>query len=378
MAGELTLYLRAPDLTREGQIDDYTDLEAVPRRNDVGSWTLRLDWRTRHAAALRRPGYGIELVRDGATIFSGPAIETERVCDEGQNVLTVTGRDDNLWLARRRAHPQPGTAAPPYATAEHDVRNGQASSVLRGYVNANLGPGALSVRRLPGLALEAVDPLVGASVFGRARWQPLLALLQELAAAGGVEFRVRKAGTGLLFAVWAPQDKSATIRFSEGLGTLAGFRHGRKAPEHNYAFVGGTGEGTARTIREGQDPASIAAWGRAETFRDRRDTGVAAELDQDSAEALEEGAEQVGIAITPIDTDRQQYLTHYDLGDRVTYVADGEVGRDVIRELRIKLTPDEQRILPTIGSTTAVRRPGTRLLQQFRKTATRITNLERR
>lgn len=378
--GEWTLYLRAPDLTRVGIIDDFQQVDAVPRHNDVGTWAVDIDSRVRHATALARPGYGIDLVRGGVSVMSGDMRFRQRIRDGHRSRLLVSGYDDNGWLNRRVAHPQPSAAAPPYSVDAYDVRTGLASTVLRQYVDVNGGPSALAVRRITGLTLAA-DPLIGSTVTGRARWQSLLVLLQELAlAGGGLGFHLRRSATSRVFTVYQPVDRTATVRFSTGLGNLAGYEYQAEAPSANYLFVGGGGEGTARTVREGQDPESIVDFGRIEIFRDRRDTTDSGELDQEITKTLDESAGRTGISITPIETTRLRYLTDYTLGDKVTALLDDEPIKEVIREVRIKLTPaGPQQMLPEISSPGS---PGIaevmRIFRRLRAFDSRLTNLERR
>jgi hypothetical protein len=375
--GEWTVYLRAPDRTRAGQIEDFQQCDAVPRFNDVGTWALDLDSRAPLAVTLTEPGYGIEIVREGTVVMSGDMRFRKRTRDGSRSRILVSGYDDTVWLHRRLAHPQPATVAPPYSVNEHDVRTGTCSTVLRAYVDVNAGPSALAVRRVAGLTLAA-DPLVGASVTGRGRWQHLLTLLQELAlAGGGLGFRITRSGTDRVFTVYQPADLTSTVKFSIELGNLAGYEYESEAPSANYIVVGGGGEGTARTIREGQDPSSVVDWGRIEAFRDRRDTTATAELDQEITKQLEESAGRTGISITPVETEALRYLTDYTLGDKVTAVLDGEPVREVIREVRIKLTPDgPQQTLPDISS--AGRPEVLRIFRLLRATDRRLTNLERR
>lgn len=377
MTSEFTVYLRAPDLTREAQIEDFQSLECVDRYCAVGAWTLTIDRRTGPAAKLVTPGYGIEVVTaDGGYVLAGPMTTCRRVRDAQRNTLTVSGPDDNVWLARRLAHPQPATAVPPYSSTAYDVRTGVASTVLRAYVNANAAGGALTARQVPGLTLD-VDPLLGGSVTGKGRWQKSLLLLQELALAGGVGFRVRQSGTQLLFTVYQPVDRSTTVVFSEELGNLLGFEYDSAAPSSNYLFCGGQGEEELRTIREGQDSATIADWGRIEEFHDRRDTNDTAVLDQEITTTLDENAGSAGLSLTPVDTPTQKARTHYNTGDRVTAVIDGEEIQDLIRELRTVLTPDgAQRTVPVIGAT--ARTGVLRIFDRLRATGSRLANLERR
>ncbi|SDN74001.1 siphovirus ReqiPepy6 Gp37-like family protein [Allokutzneria albata] len=372
------IYVRNRALQRVGQLDDYQKASLVSRFNAVGTWSITLNRRNPLAAALTTPGFGIEVVRtsDMQTVLSGPLTDRHHERSVNTNTVTVSGVDDNVWLARRVAHPQPGTAVPPYNLVEHEVRTNTCSAVLDQYVDVNLGPGALAVRRVPGLTVPATA-VVGSTVTGRARWQVLLELLQELAiAGGGVGFRVRQAGPFLEFRVYQPVDRTASIIFSEALGNLSAYDYKSSAPEGNYLFIGGSGEGTARVIREGQDSASVATWDRIERFVDRRDTAVAAELDQEITKQLAESGESTSLKSTPVDTTGMTYGRHYDLGDKVTAVLDDPVV-ELIREVQIELTPEgPQRIQPVIGT------PGAhdvfRLFRAFRRIDTRLTNVERR
>jgi hypothetical protein len=376
-----TVYLRDPNRERQAQIDDYSSLEAIPRFNAVGAWSITMDMRHSYARQMiAAPQWGIELVHDATqtTVITGRAVKATRKRSTTENTVTVYGVDDMTWLTRRVAHPQPATGAPPYSTQAYDVRTGTCSTILRQYVDVNAGPGALAQRAVPGLSLDT-DPVIGTSVTGRARWQdPLLTLLQELAlAGGGLGFRVRKSGANLLFQVYQPVDRSASVIFSEELGNLSEFSYELVEADVNYVYVGGGGEGTARTIREGQRPDGMVEWGRIERFLDRRDTTVTTELDQAISERLQEGRESVIMSVTPIDTDGQTYLTHYDLGDKVTVLYDDFSLADIVREVKIQLTPEKSTVSPTVGT------PGARAQEigsigRMRKLETRVNSLERR
>lgn len=373
-----TLYLRNPLLQREGQIDDFEKLEAIPRFNDVGTWVIDIDGRARLASLLATAGYGIELVRDDTTVvMSGPTRNRIFTRNGDALQLTVSGVDDMTWLKRRQAHPQPASPTPPYGTNEHDVRTGTASTVLRAYVNANAGVGALAPRRVPGLGVDA-DPVLGSSITGRARWQVLLTLLQELAIAGGnLGFRVRKSGTTLLFQVYQPVDRTGSVVLSNEMGNVYGYKAESEASEVNYLYLGGGGEGTSRTIKEGFDSDEVSTWGRIEAFQDRRDTTDDAELSQEITKTLAEGAGKAGLTINPVDIDDMTFLDDYDLGDRVTYVIDGVASTEVVREARITLTPEgPQQTVP--GLSTPGRSDVLHLLSRLRLAEKRILDLERR
>jgi hypothetical protein len=371
------VYARDATLTAVAQIADYQRLAAVLRFNDVDSWVLDMDAQAPGASSLMRDGAGIVAVLGSTVVLSGPVTGRERVFDDKQNRLKVTGAGDAVWLTRHEAHPQPATPAPPYNVQGYDVRTGVASTILRQYVDVNVGPSALATRAVPGLTLAA-DPVLGTSVTGRARWQPLLELLQLLAIAGGsLGFRLQQSGAGISFSVYAPTDRTASVIFSTDLRNLAAFAWSEQAPEANYVYVGGGGEDTARTIYEGLDSASIARWGRVETFRDRRDTTVAAELAQAATDELSQAAGPVSLEMTPIDLSQMSYLTHYTLGDKVTVVMDGVAVQQLIREVSIALTPDDGAVVvPTIG--TPGRQEILGLFDRLRDAESRLTQLERR
>lgn len=368
-----TLYLRDSSLQRVAEIDDFADFEAVCRFNATGTWTLALDRRQRNASDLTEPGWGVVLYRDSMVVVSGPATQFKHSVGNRQQ-LVVSGVDDNVWFSRRVVSPVPSASSPPYSTQEYDVRTNTASTALRQYADVNLGPSAVSARRLAALAL-GTDPLAGSTVIGRGRWQELLTLEQELATAGGVGFRIRQAGTVLEFQAYATTDRTGTVKFGMNLGNLAGYDYELTAPTANYIYVLGGGEGTARVVRERADWSSIATWGRIEKTIDRRDTTDTTELDQTGDEALVEHGQRTNLSITPIDSPQLLFGNDYDLGDRVSVALDSGEIQDLIQQVTIKLDPDGQRETPGVGTDHA---DVLGIFRTFRAMARRLNDLERR
>jgi hypothetical protein len=387
--GDWTVNVRRPDLTLEGELDDYTDLEMIPRFNATGVWSLKVHADAALASALAQPRWGIQVIHNptGSTVLSGTTRLIDKVRTPDSHEWEIHGFDDNVWLERREVKPQPATSSPPYSTDEYDVRTGVGSTILRQYVDVNAGVSATSERRVVGLGL-GVDPLVGDSVTGRGRWQILMDLLQELAAkAGGIGFRVVQVGSTLEFQTFQPIDRTATVIFSLETQTLGGYRYSIEVPSVNYVYVGGGGEGTARTIRERANTTEIALWDRIERFVDRRDTSDTAELDAEGDKQLAEGATAKSLAWTAIDRPGQTYLSHYSNGDRCTAVIDGESISDVVQETRIKLVGGEAtKIAPFIGTpgAPAVSSPGDetspvlRIFRRVQEAERRLRDLERR
>jgi hypothetical protein len=318
------------DINRQriGELDDYQLLEMSLKFNDVSTWRLTIDRRNRLAADILADGAGIIVYRDGVVQLSGFWTDQDHSRDLQKNTVTVSGVDDTAWLNRRLAYPDPNDITPPYSVAQ-DVRTGLASTVIREFVDENGGLATAVARRIPGLfAGVGVDPLIGPTVTGTGKWQKLLPLCQELAAASEAQgvpigFRIVQSGTDLLFDLHAPTDKTGDVVFSLERGNLAAFSYKRTAPTMTYAIVGGDGEGTARTFSDKANGPLQAQWGRIEDdLVDSRNGNSAAELSQAADQALAEGAGTTALSVTPIDLDTQRYGVEYMLGDKVTVLLD--------------------------------------------------------
>jgi len=349
MARSLTLTLVAADgLIRLGEIDTYQLATVVARHNDVSTFEVELpadDPAAGYLVAANRPRI---VFRDdrGTTFRSGPVtrFEESSSTDEGA-ILRVYGVDDLVYLRRRLAHPQPGSAAPPYSTTAYDTATGPASQVIAGFVNRNAGPLATPLRQVPGLTVPT-PAAFGPTVTMSARWQNLLEFLQPAAKSAGIGIRIRD----LAFEVFQP---SGNAVFSIDLGTLAGWNSVREVPDVDYVFVAGGGQGTARVVQEYQDAAAIADWGRIESFQDRRDTSTPAELDQTGAETLAEGARPIVVDLTALDTDAQLFLRDWNVGDLASVRIGDETVTDVITAATVTLDQNSPAIVePMIGQTT--------------------------
>ncbi len=370
----MTIETRDRALRRTGLVEDFRKLETPLRFNRTSTWALELDANSDAVPLLTRDA-GIVVERDGRTLLSGPVTGIERTSQAGRRTVVVSGVDDTSWLEARLALPTP---SPPY-TVDYDDRTAAAETVLRHFVDRNLGPGAAAARRLPYLTLPA-DLGRGSSVRGRGRFHTLLELLQPLALSGGdLGFRIAQVGAALEFQVYVPADRTATAVFSEEFGNLAGYAYKWTRPSANYVYVGGQGEGTARTIVEGPDQPSIDAYGRVELLKDRRDVDTVATLEQARGETLTEGQAATALSISPIDTDAVTFGRDYNLGDRVTVVVEGEPIRDVVREVVLTLTPDRgEEFTPVVGTPGAPSPSTLALFTNQERLSRRVSQQERR
>lgn len=340
-------------LARLGVVEDYQQATIVPRFNTPGAWTLDLHVDSQAAAFFDfDAGIVVSLDgTDGTEFFSGPVVGRERTRDEsGDDRLRITGVDDSVWLARRLCFPE--APALTTATDAYDVRTGIASTVMAAYVDNNAGPSADAGRRVSGLVL-GTDHGYGSTVTGRGRFQTLQDLLNTLALAGGdLGYQIVQMGANLVFAVYQPTDRSASVRFDDALGNLRAFTYSQAAPSNggNFVVVGSAGDDTARVFVTGGDPASISAYGRIEAFVDQSNTTDTTELEQARDTALAQTAAPVSSNITPEDTEAIAFGDSYGLGDKVALIVDGVEFANVVREVNIQLSADGALVLPSVGT----------------------------
>lgn len=330
--------------TRQCIVDPYETAEIVARANDVSTWSLELPADTEAGQLfITDPFARLEVAVDGVAWRSGPVSRLERTVDLDGDWLTVNGVDDTVWLARRNAHPQPGTAAPPYSTTAYDVHTGNVAAVLAELVRVNAGPSAVTARQVPGLIVPVPAP-AGPAVTVSARWQNLLTLCQDTARPAAIVFDV----VDLTFHAYAAVNRG--VVFSAGLETLAAWTVVAEAATANKVVVAGGGVGTARIIREASSAVSISQWGLVETFEDRRDTTDLTELDKAGAEAVADGVTPTTVVFTPLDTPGQTFGADWALGDVVTVIAGGLTVIDQIREIHVTLDEAGATVIPSVGA----------------------------
>lgn len=370
----MTITVQVRDRTRRllGEVTDVRLFTAALRFARVSAWTLELD-DSSLGADLLTEGDGIYVTRDDAVLLSGPIRVRQRKLENGRRTLTVGGVDDTAYLETRLALPVPG--GPPYTTAQYDTITAAAQTAMIYYINRNLGAGAVLNRRLPGLTF-ATDLGLGTSVRGNARFHNLLEVVQGLALDGGdLGFRLTQVGTDIEFQVYDPADLTATAVFSEELGNLAGFDYSVAEPTASYVYVGGQGEGTARTIVEG---GTAVAQDRVEVFADRRDTNDNTTLELARDSRLVEGQSLTALSLSTIDTDAVAFGVDYNLGDRVRVIVDGTQIDDVLREVTLMWSAaDDERLTPVVGTPGATNPLIPALFADQRQIARRVAQLER-
>lgn len=363
----------------------WTDLDIVGRFNEPGSGTFKTAARP-EVIDQAAPGNRVVVIRDGQEFISGPiekpgpyqwSVNEGGVAGDGD--LSITFAEDDALMAGRVTYPDPTAASTAQTVVPHYTATGvNAEVVMRALVNLNAGPGALTARRIPGLALGTLAG-VGSNVTISTRFEPLGDCLRRVAlAGGGLGYRTRQVNGQILFEVYAPADKTKQVRFSRSLGNLRSLSYEPEGPTATTVIVGGPGELVARTIRERTNATDEAAWWRVETFTDQTQTSVTAELDAAGDQVLAENGEQVRLSTVTVDTLTQRYGVHYDLGDLVSVeLYPGVEIAQVVRGFHLQADPEGGELITAlIGSQEASHDPA--WVKVGRDLARRLGRLERR
>lgn len=296
----LALRFNAP-----GRAEITLPYNTIPAEIDFYRYLLR--------ASIRRNGY---------TLLSGIISEVRRSWQNDKDTIEIAILDDLAILAKRIIVPVP--SGPPYTSATHHILSGPIETVMHQYVYWHAGAGAKPERRIPGLT-QAADQGRGQHITARARFRPLLDMLQYLADLGGFGFRI----TDLQFEIYQPTE--ASIAFSREQGNLLRFDYTFRQPNSNYVYIGGAGQGEYRIIAEVQSPSCIQRWGRLEEWKDQRNLADIRELYMAAEHQLNKQTRISNLwrwsGIAALDT--------ISLGQKVKVLFDNTEHEDIIRSITI-------------------------------------------
>jgi hypothetical protein len=382
---ELIIEVRDPELNRIGQFrpEDLVGATFVLRYNNVGSWQMKLPYGNRLGEFLRLPGYGIIVTGPADTvIFSGPTISAtlQQTSDNLQGDWEIIGASDDIILQERLAYPTPGTDDVTAQVTPYDERSGPAESVLKQYVNVNLGPSAPVSRQVPGLLVQT-DAEQGLVVTGKARFDQLQELFYDIAQLGGIGYKIEQNNGDLLFSCYVPTDRTATVRMDMDNQKLSSSQYSYSSAKVTRVIVGGQGEDEWRRFVEASNTDSEdaeTAWGRRiEVFKDGRNSRDLDILQQSGQELLvDQGKTIVEMSVTPSDDINMKFGVDWYLGDKVTIVVQDIEAKAVVTEIGIGIGEDGVRIGATVGAPIGMTYE-TKLLGKTADAVKRISNLER-
>ena len=354
---DLTVEVRDSSFARVGQImpADLVGAKFVLRFNAVGAWEITLRGDSPMAALLRAAGAGIIVTGPSGVFFSGPTTSAtlKQTTEDPIGQWIISGVDDTVILSERLAYPAPSTSDVTAQTSEYDIRTGVCSTVLYAYVLNNIGASGPATRKITNLT-NAADLAIGASVSYSARFDTLQSICYKLAWATGLGFDILQSGTNLVFTVFQPTDRSASIRLDINNNRLESSDYGYTAPEVTRAIVAGDGTGSNRVFVEVTTASSTAAesvWSRRiERFVDNRSTSDTTELTvAGEAELADKGMTVTGLSVQPTDMDSMRFLIDWNLGDKVSVVVGSDTVQQVVQEVGIGIAEDGVRIVATVG-----------------------------
>lgn len=381
---DLVVEVRNSALQRVGQLTpaDLVGFTAVLRFNEVGSWKVELPVGHPMAEALRQPGAGIIVSTSQGVLISGPtmSVVTDQSTDDPDGTYSIAGTDDSVLLTERLAYPTPTTSDVTAQTSAYDARTGIAETVMKAYINANIGPSAPTVRKVSNLTIQA-DAGRGSTVTGNARFETLQELLKSLADVSGLGYTIEQNDTSLEFQVYAPTDRSGYVRLDLYNGRLTKSEYSYSQPLVTRVILGGDGDDAARVFLERSNSTSLAAettWGRRiEVFNDQRSTTETAKLQAAGDEQLaKDGKTQVSVSISPSDDQTMLFGVDWNLGDKVTCVIGETELTSVVTEVGLSVAEDGVRIGATVGEPRSLDYE-TQLITKQAEQAARISKLER-
>lgn len=304
----------------------YDSLRMVDRLCDVGAGAVNCP-ATPENRALLQPGSTVLVRRDDGSIRHAGLITPFSVARrDASETVRLTWVDTLGYLAPQQAWPNP-TTANGQGPNEHDEREGTASTVILGYVAANVGPGA-GWRHAPGLVMGR-DLRQGAYLDApvQARYDNLLDLIRNIAIPSGVTFEITTVDRTHTFSVRQVQDLSADVVFSADLANLGAGELKMTAPEATRVIALGKGEGTARLVLLVTTPESLAQetyWGRPFVYvHDSSSSENSASLQAEAVRQLAEKGESVEATFEILPGGAFTYGVHYRLGDFVSVVPTG-------------------------------------------------------
>jgi hypothetical protein len=380
---DLTVEVRNSSLERVAQITelDLVGFTAVLRFNNVGSWKTVLPADSIAAEELRQPGAGILVTGPNGVILSGPTTAAKKVqtADDPQGIWEIEGVDDSILLQERLAYPDPTQPDVSLQTVAYDEIIAPASSVLYYFVDANMGPSAPIERKIPSLAL-APDLELGSTIIGKLRFDVLGSIFSKLVAPDGLGFDIKQQDDELVFSVYEPVDRSGDIRLDVENNRLSSSEYTYENPKATRAIVAGQGAGAERELVEvatTESEDSELAWGRRiEVFKDQRDAQATELLEQSGLELLaKDGKTLEGISVTPADDGSMRYGFDWNLGDKVSVVANETTAVAVVTEVALSVTENGVYLIATVGQPEVALGDKAASVQSNQED--RISNLER-
>lgn len=387
---DLLVQYRDRNLNKRGSIPlPDLRLKVQPVHNGVGSWSVTLPAEHRAVPYMRSRGAGIIITNTttGAILMSGSASKPSKKATQAdpKGMTTISGLSDDRLLWDAMSFPDPSNPNISTQTVSHDTFSGDAETVMRHYFDANIGQSAPAARKVGSLReflrVEAVNKHLGANVDKTIRFDYIGDILKDIATLRDLRFRVVQVGDILELQISAVEDLTKLIRLDVANGTLQEQSVEEAPPKVTRVAVAGQGEGAERQLlmRTNAEAATAETeWGLIiEQFKDQRNTGVLAELEQAGDEILAaDGFTKIAVKATPSNDQTMVFMEDFNTGDKVTVVIEGQETNSNITEAAIVVDDTGLHTAVAIGdirdfdSSSALR-------QTVSDTVRRVSDLER-
>lgn len=300
-------------------------IELLRRVPEYGLTTWTIEWEGFHVTSTRQQ------LEDG----------TKRFISFGVEYLDLVRREEVGY----------------YAGSSYTSKAGAGETVIKEFVDENVGPGATNADRIdistmPGLSIQE-DQGRGADWEGSRAWKPLLQNIQEVAQATGIAFNI--VGTGAAtFEFRAYDGQQGLDRSRDGWNEATGRNAAGNVPVHfsvalgnmltplvqdnagdvvNTVYVLGQGEEDARDVEVVVNGLSQieSPWNRRVESRNAVQETDSAGLISVGEAVLEERKPQRVLTFKPVQTSSTVYGRDYFFGDKISAEYD-----DIFFTLEIK------------------------------------------
>ncbi|GAA1436283.1 hypothetical protein GCM10009616_35690 [Microlunatus lacustris] len=331
----VTLYDKT--FTRTAWLEDLDRLKVNPRHLLIPTVDLDVPIDYRFLPELTERGARITVVNeeDGEQVFSGPIRPWTGTGPDAEGTITLTAEGDERILWNLLGYPSPGQPAD-NQTSKEDVRTGNAESVLKGFISANIGRWGRPISVAPNLNR-------GSNITAAVRMVPLADKLLPVLEGSGIGFTVRQVGAGLVVDCY--EQRLFPIDLTEDGGVVQDYSLAYTPPSATRAIIGGPNTGTSREFKLYVDTAREQHWDPMEIVTDAGDEVNTDTIIAKGKAAVDEAGEKYGATITLDETSIFRYggADGIHRGDQVSVILGPGIRpiNEVVREPELSVTRDE-------------------------------------
>lgn len=294
------------------EIDNYKSLQFQRKLYSAGSFTLRLNANVRYAEELKKN----RIITLGNNTKKVGIIKYVSYTQDSNEVLEVVGFELKWIFNQRITIPTAGQSHISFTTDPVET-------MLKTLVTTNQNTAGMAFTNLDVIA----DSGRGATGTTKSRYQDLANELERIGRAKEMGHLIQLNFTSkkMEFDVIIPNDFTATsgspVIFSEKYDNINYQKYvDSDIDMYNYAIVAGQGVGAARTIETAG--TLLSDLDLSVTFVDAKDINDSASLISRGEERLAETTTQINFDCTISENKPFVYEVDYELGDKVTIVAD--------------------------------------------------------